>query len=166
MFISKSLTNNGRLNLTDTKVNATTDVNVIVDNGVLNISGTTIIGKAGYAITTSSTGSVIGDLTNSISSLTNYAVFVPTDCELSVGVGNIAGIYNKGKLTINEGTYNVGYLAASNTFLGMMNEADAGKTASVVMNGGTFDISSAVQYVQGISQNGSGIKKKKKKILN
>ena len=152
---SVSITNNGKLIFEGISVEETTDVNVVENNGNLEINSSTITAKGGYAVNNKD-GNILSDGNGIISSTSNYALYILNNNKMSVGNIIITGsngvqvnsptIFNGTKFNMSSNSYgiygNADVEAENITMIGNY-ESNGSETNGIYMKNGKLTLKNA-----------------------
>ena len=100
---SETIVNAGDLTIDNVNINETTDKDVILNNGKINIIRSTITAKEGYAVNIAAGTEMILDEDTYLNA-NSYALYCNTKKDFVLQGGTIAGIHNNGNLVIKDGT--------------------------------------------------------------
>ena len=140
--VSKSITNNGKLDISDVNFDATTDVNLIVNNSNLVIKKAIINSKSGYGIYNITNGNVNFDENTIIKSIDSYGMYNESNDTLTINNGIIYSILNNSPLIIKG---NAKFISSTKEYSGenisaIVNQSD------ITIEGGKFigDVTSPI----------------------
>ena len=135
---SETIVNVGELIIDNVNITETTDKDVILNNGKIEIIRSTIKANEGYAVNIASGSEMILD-SDTYLKADSYALYCNTRKDFILQGGNIEGIYNNGNLVIKDGT-NIKKMTFGDTTYGIHN---TGAVSKLTLDHLNLDITNA-----------------------